>query len=309
MELAIQVRGAYDDVLQAARFAEERELAALAIPDHYLYGRSGDDLSEPAWDVLAQMAGLARDTERIGLVVLVSPITFRHPAVYLKNAVSIDLMSGGRFSLGVGTGWMDEEHELFGIPYPSTRERFDLLEEALGYLRAGLSPEPQAFEGEHFRLEAFDMQPQPTGALPLLVGGSGKEKTPRLAGLYADEYNVYANTIEVMREVITTAQSVASAAGRDPDSLTISTACPALVGRDERSYRKKLEAAAERFDREPEELEKRWREELGFPIGTAEDAAPILKAWDELGVSRFYGQMFSATDPDELLETVEALGF
>ncbi len=309
VELALQVRGSYEDVLRAARFADSRGLAAIAIPDHYLYGRTEADRSEPAWDAFAQLAGLARETERIGLVALVAPITFRHPAVLLKNAVSIDAMSGGRFSLGVGAGWLAEEHDLFGIPYPSTKERFEVLEEGLGYLRAGLSQPPEDFEGEHFRLRGFDMHPKPAGPLPLVVGGTGGVKTPRLAGLYADEFNVYANRPAVMRERIAIARSVASEAGRDPDALRVSTASPALVGTDEASFRKKLTEAARRFDRTPAELEKRWRSELGFPIGLAGDVAAVLLSWDDVGVSRYYAQLFGATDPDDLEEIVEVLGF
>ncbi len=116
MDFALQSSGTYDDVLAAARWAEDRGLAAFALPDHYLMALSEEAAkSTPAPDALIQMAGLARDTESIELVVLVSPITFRHPAVLAKTAITIDRMSGGRFVLGLGTGWMDREHEVFGF--------------------------------------------------------------------------------------------------------------------------------------------------------------------------------------------------
>ena len=134
LDLALQARGDYETLLEAARFCEQRGLAALALPDHYLASRS--DPSEPAYDALAQLAGLARETSTLELSTLVSPITFRHPSVTLKTAATIDEMSDGRFTLGLGTGWFAEEHELFGIPFPD--QRFDMLEDALAYTRAGL---------------------------------------------------------------------------------------------------------------------------------------------------------------------------
>ena len=120
------------------------------LPDHYL--SSATDLEEPAWDSLIHLAGLARETKRIELIDLVSPITFRHPAVYAKTAVTLSDMSDGRFWLGLGTGWMEEEHRLFGFAFPDTGERFLMLEEALGYLDAlthGIG-----FEGTYYRLES-----------------------------------------------------------------------------------------------------------------------------------------------------------
>ena len=135
------------------------------------------------------LAGLAREIDHLELIVLVSPITFRHPAVMLKMAVTIDHMSRGRFALGIGTGWLDREHEIFGIPYPDMSERYEVAEEALGYLTAALASEPTVFDGRHFRLEPADIMPRPIGPIRLVVGGVGK--TPTLAGRYAGEYNIY----------------------------------------------------------------------------------------------------------------------
>ncbi|MFV9673498.1 MAG: LLM class flavin-dependent oxidoreductase, partial [Acidimicrobiia bacterium] len=134
MEFAFQTVGVYEDVLEVARFSEGRGLAAIALPDHYLMALDEEKAkTTPASDALIQLAGLARDTRNIELVVLVSPITFRHPAVLVKTAITIDRMSGGRFTLGIGTGWMDREHEVFGFDYPPMSERYVMLEEALAY--------------------------------------------------------------------------------------------------------------------------------------------------------------------------------
>ncbi|HEU4487952.1 MAG TPA: LLM class flavin-dependent oxidoreductase, partial [Actinomycetota bacterium] len=138
MEIALQVRGRYSEVLIAARWAEKAGLVAFALPDHCL--GSSHDHSAPAWDHFVQLAGLARDTETIELVDLVSPVTFRHPAVYAKMAVTASDMSKrngrSRFTLGLGAGWLVEEHTLFGIPFPARGPRFEMLEEQLAYLSA-----------------------------------------------------------------------------------------------------------------------------------------------------------------------------
>ena len=128
MEYGLQVAGPYTELLYAASFAADRGLVALALPDHYLLALDEEEAkTKPAPDAFIQLGGLARETTDIDLVMLVSPITFRHPAVLLKMAVTLNRMSNGRFTLGVGTGWMDREHEIFGFEYPPMAERFDLL--------------------------------------------------------------------------------------------------------------------------------------------------------------------------------------
>ena len=296
LDLALQARGDYEALLEAARFCEQRGLTALALPDHYLASRS--DPSEPAYDALAQLAGIARETSTLELSTLVSPITFRHPAVTLKTAATIDEMSSGRFTLGLGTGWFAEEHELFGIPFPD--QRFDMLEDALAYTRAGL--EGRAHEGPHYRISAFEIRPKPSN-LRIVVGGSGPRRTPELAGRFADEFNVYCGPLDEMAARIELARDAADRAGRDPDALMISTAGVVITGTTEATYRSALEAAAERFQRPPDELETSMRER-GTPVGR--DAGEIIDTIADIGVERFYLQMFG-TDPDRREDMLEAL--
>ena len=132
MDFALQVTGSYDHVLEIARICERTNAVAVALADHYLYGNRRERYSDPVYDSFVQAAALGRDTAGIEIVMLVSPITFRHPAFYAKASITIDELSAGRFVLGLGTGWHDDEHELFGIPYPDRNERFGMLEDALG---------------------------------------------------------------------------------------------------------------------------------------------------------------------------------
>jgi alkanesulfonate monooxygenase SsuD/methylene tetrahydromethanopterin reductase-like flavin-dependent oxidoreductase (luciferase family) len=204
----------------------------------------GDRAVEPVYDSFPLLAGLARETSRIRLSLLVSPITFRHPAVLAKNAVTIDAMSGGRFSLGVGTGWLEDEHALYGLPFPDRRERFDRMEEALAYLRATFAADAPGFAGTYYRLAPRAVRPLPSGGLHLVVGGMGPHRTPDMAGRYADEYNVYPAPPEEMSARIERARAAARAAGRDPGRLLISSSGAVLVGRDDGDYRERLGSLA-----------------------------------------------------------------
>jgi alkanesulfonate monooxygenase SsuD/methylene tetrahydromethanopterin reductase-like flavin-dependent oxidoreductase (luciferase family) len=288
MEYALQVAGPYKRLIAAARFAEDRGLVALALPDHYLLALDEDTAkTTPAPDAFVQLGGLARDTEDIDLVMLVSPITFRHPAVLAKMAVTIDRMSGGRFTLGVGTGWMDREHEVFGFDYPSMGERFSMLEEALAYLAAAFDPASPGFQGEHYQLEAFPLAPQPDQKIPILVGGTGAHTTPRLAGQFADEFNVYPGP--GLPERIVRFRSAAAEAGRDPDSIRLSSSGQVVAAPTEREFAEMMDQNASEAGLSTEELEAHY-DKRRTPRGTYEQVRAQLDRFEQLGISRFYFQ-------------------
>lgn len=288
--------GTYQQQLEAARWAEEEGLVSFARCDHYM---SGGDPTPDATDAFAALAGLARETTDIRLCVLVTPITFRHPAVILKNAVTIDQMSGGRLDLGVGTGWMELEHTAFGLPFPDWSERFARFEEALDYLEAGFSPEPASFAGSFYNLTG-DIKPKPTG-IRLIIGGSGPKRTPRLAGTRADEYNLFICPPEQAKTRIDTMRSAAGARRVEATMMG-----PALVGRTQTVYEERLAKAASRRSITPEALESRYQE-LGIPIGTPDRAAEIVSALEEAGVERIYVQWLDLSDQDSMKDTVDIL--
>jgi alkanesulfonate monooxygenase SsuD/methylene tetrahydromethanopterin reductase-like flavin-dependent oxidoreductase (luciferase family) len=294
MDFAVQTRGDWDLVLTTARWAEARGLVAIALPDHYL--ERGDDVERPAFDHLVHLAALARETTSIELVCLLSPVAFRHPAVYYKMGVTLDEVSAGRFTMGIGTGWLEEEFELFGLPYPDRRTRFEMLDECMAYLSAAVAPEGRGFKGRHYRLAEFDPRPHPRN-LRLLVGGGGAEKTPRVAGRYADEFNIYACPPERYAARRELAAKTAADAGRDPEAILFSTACPAIAARKEGDYRRLLEMLAERTRSTPERIEQVY-EERGYPHGSGSKPSEMLAALEEVGCSRFYPQMFLG-NPDD----------
>lgn len=285
--------GTYAQQLEAAQWAETEGLVSFARCDHYL---SGADPTPASTDAFAVLAGLARETSTIRLCVLVTPITFRHPAVIVKNATTIDEMSDGRLDLGIGTGWMELEHEAFGIPFPDWADRWSRFEEALDYIDAAFGPDRAVFTGEHYSLDA-DVKPKPIG-IRTVIGGSGARRTPTLAGTRADEYNFFlcpageARTkIAVMRE----------AAGDRAVEATVMG--PALVGADEAAYRDRLSRAATRRDMSPEDLEKRYLDN-GLIVGTPDRASETVAALEEAGVQRVYVQWLDLDDLDGMRETV-----
>jgi alkanesulfonate monooxygenase SsuD/methylene tetrahydromethanopterin reductase-like flavin-dependent oxidoreductase (luciferase family) len=299
-----QMGGTYDQLLTLARWAEDRgRLVSFARSDHFY---SGAQPAHEATDAFATLAGIARETATIRLCVLVSPITFRHPAVIAKNALTIDQMSGGRFDIGIGTGWMADEHDAFGMELWPMAERFTRFTESLQYLRAAFGAQPSVFQGSHYRLDA-DVKPGPTGPLPLIVGGTGKKRTPRLAGRYADEYNQSPPPASTLAANITTMRRAAEDAGRDPASIVTSVMGSVVVGSDEGAYRDHLYEAAMKRNAEPEELEERFTR-AGLPLGPPDQAQSLMEEWGAAGVERFYVRQMELDDLALLDERLAALG-
>jgi alkanesulfonate monooxygenase SsuD/methylene tetrahydromethanopterin reductase-like flavin-dependent oxidoreductase (luciferase family) len=292
VEIAIQTMAGYRATLDLARWAEANGVVALAAADHYL--TSDETASDPALDQLTVLAAVAAGTSSLQLATLVSPITFRHPAVLLKQAVSLDEISGGRFTLGVGTGWMEPEHSLFGIEFPAEAERFDRLEEALGYLRAALAPEPVGFRGRYYNLAPVDFQPRPAH-LRLIVGGTGGRRTPTLAGRFADEFNAYPGKADLAGRV-GLARAAAVEAGRDPGDLMISTAFPVVAGGTDALYEDALSAFADRRGKTPGAVEADLTG-VGIPHGTPGRVREELDSLAAMGVSRIYLQVGRADSP------------
>lgn len=299
VELALmtepQMGGTYRQLLTAARAAESWGLAAFARSDHF-YDRS----QAPATEAFTTLAGLARETEKIRLVVLVTPITFRHPAVLVRSAATLSEMSGGRFDLGLGTGWMELEHRSFGIPFPS--RRFPLLEEALGYVQAAFAPPPNSFEGPNFRLDAH-IEPAPQD-LRIVVGGKGLVRTPELAGRYADEYNHFAAPPAELTGKIARVRAAAEAAGRRPTDVSVMA--PIVTGPTTSAYRSRLEAVAHALQTDPQTLEDRWGARH-VPMGSPEKVRATLEALAAVGVGRYYIQHFDLGDLSAVEETVALL--
>lgn len=289
-----QIGGTYDQLLRAARFAEDENLVSFARSDHLAWDR---ERSPEATDAFATLAGLARETTSIRLCVLVTPITFRHPAIIAKNAATIDQMSGGRFDLGVGTGWNEFEHEALGIPFPDWPERWDRLEETLDYLNAAFGEGAGHLEGNHYSLD-LDVSPKPTG-LRIIIGGSGPRRTPTLAALHADEYNFFVCPPAEARAKITTMRD---AAGEKAVAATMMG--PVTVAGSDGELAERLVAAAGRREITSDELISRW-EEAGVIFGTQNQVRDKVAAFEDAGVERIYLQWLDLDDFDGMARMLE----
>lgn len=282
-----QVGGSYAELRDLARWAEAQGLDAFARSDHFL--NQGD--SAPSTDALTTYGGLAEATASIALVVLVTPLTFRHPAVIAKTAATLDEMSDGRFALGVGTGWMQSEHAMLGMDLPPLAERFDRLGETLAYLNAAFNSSG-GFDGRYYRLDPIDVLPRPTN-LSIVVGGGGPKKTPTYAGRFADEYNLFVTDRATLDDRIRVMRSAATAAGRDPDTIKVSLMGPAVVAADDATYRAMLERRGAHRDQTADEYEA-FLKDLNVPHGTPDQARTTIETLQAIGIQRYYVQSFRA---------------
>src|SRR3954451_12890128 len=180
----------YDDLLRVAQATEALGFDAFFRSDDYKRIGPGDP-GPGSTDAWVTLGALARETTRIRLGTLLTPVTFRLPGPLAISVAEVDQMSGGRVELGLGTGWFEAEPTAFGLPFPSLKERFDRFEEQLQIVR-GLwtSDGPFSFEGEHYQLRDNPALTRPVQQpLPIIIGGGGAKRTPRLAATYAEEFN------------------------------------------------------------------------------------------------------------------------
>ncbi|SDU55048.1 LLM class F420-dependent oxidoreductase [Gordonia westfalica] len=283
----------YDQLLAMAKATEDLGFDAFFRSDHYS-GMGGDGLPGPS-DAWITLAGLARETSRIRLGTLVSSATFRLPGPFAIAVANVDQMSGGRIELGLGAGWFEEEHENYGIPFPSLKDRFDRLEESFEII-TGLwgTPEGSRFDyrGEHFQISNSPALPKPVQSPrpPIIVGGSGKKRTPALAARFADEFNVVFQPVDVARDLIGNVRAACAEAGRRPETMTYSGALVLCCGSDEAEFRRRAEA----IGREPEELRENGA------AGTPDEVVAKIESYRELGITRMYLQTLDFDDLDHL---------
>lgn len=272
-----------------AEVCERLGFEGLFRSDHYFSVQGADGRgSTDAWTLLA---ALAAKTERIRLGTLVSPVTFREPALLAKAALTVDEISGGRVEIGMGAGWWEEEHRSHGFAFPPTRERFERLEEQVEIVHGLLTQERFSFRGAHYVLEDVEFLPKSTQRPhpPIILGGSRVGPSmQRLIARWADEFNTYGGTPDAVRERYQRARSGLEAAGRDPGALVTSLMTWVIVGRTDDEWRERAERAwrldprAGTFDAYLAELEE------DCIVGTPERAALRLSDYAVAGVQRIF---------------------
>ncbi|MGI8333163.1 LLM class F420-dependent oxidoreductase [Actinomadura scrupuli] len=284
----------YDMLLRVAKTAEESGFDAFYRSDHYLRIGEGSGAPGPT-DAWVTLAGLARETTRIRLGTLVTSATFRLPGPLAISVATVDAMSGGRVELGLGAGWFDSEHTAYGIPFPGVGERFERLEEQLEII-TGLWETPvgetYSFTGRHYRLSDSPGLPKPVQRPrpPIVVGGTGPKRTPRLAARHADEYNVPFTGLDGTGQAIERVRAACAEAGRTPESMIYSAAQVLCCGRDEAEIQRRADA----IGRKVEDLRE------NALAGTPAEVVDKIGRYAELGCGRLYLQTLDLSDLDHL---------
>lgn len=283
----------YAAQLAVARRAEQLGFGAFFRSDHYLVMGDWDGLPGPT-DSWVTLAALARETETIRLGTLVTSATFRHPGVLAVSVAEVDEMSGGRVELGIGAGWYEAEHRALGVPFLSVGERFDVLEDNLAIITGMWSApvgERVSITGRRISVVDSPGLPKPVQSpLPIIIGGGGPRRTPRLAARYAAEFNLSFRSLEQFGEQRARVISACEAIGRDPASIIFSAALVVAVGRDTSEFERRAAA----IKRAPDQLR-----HVGV-AGTVEQAAEALRTWSAAGAQRVYLQVLDLDDLDHL---------
>ncbi len=299
---------AYTEILALARTAEEAGFESYLRSDHYASfpGAAGQATTD-AW---ATLAGLARETARIGLGTLVSPVTFRSPGNLAKVVTTVAEMSGGRIELGLGAGWNVAEHRQHGLPFPDIGERFDMLEEQLAIIH-GLWTEPAGwnYQGRFWQVEDAHFAPRPVARggrrhPNLILGGHGGPRLVALVARYADELNISSESPAEVAKGYERLRHACVAAGRDPQTVTRSAMTGVLVGRDEAEVNRRVATLMAGFGQSGSADDWLAERRARWIIGTPDEARASINEFEAAGAERLMLQTFLPRD----LEMVRLLG-
>lgn len=284
----------YDQLLALALLTEELGFDAFFRSDHYLRIGEGP-LGPGSTDAWMTLAALGRETSRIRLGTLVTPVTFRLPGPLAIQVAQADAMSGGRVELGLGAGWYDREHEAFGMPFPPTKDRFEMLEEQLAIVDGMWTTplgETFTFEGKHYKFDASPALPKPVQQPrpPIVLGGWGTKRTPRLAARFADEFNLPFPPVSYFQEGCNHVRTACEAIDRDPATMRFTAALVVCVGRDEAEFNRRAEAIGHK----PDDLR---ATAIG---GSPGEAIERIQEFAAAGAETVYLQVLDLDDHDHL---------
>jgi F420-dependent oxidoreductase-like protein len=297
MRVGIMIEGqeglTWERWLKLVHAAEDLGYESLCRSDH-LTGLAGDS-RRPSLDTWTSLTVLATRTLRIRFGPMVSPITFYHPALLAKMAAALDTLSLGRLDLGIGAGWNEHEHAMFGIPMPPLKERMDRLECAAAHIRALGAGRPVTLNQPYYPLRQAESYPLPShGRLRLVIGGRGEKRTLRIVAEFADEWNItrvdvagFTHKREVLAEHCAAFQ-------RDPETIARSLMVPMAIGRSPEEVAQRIAAARANFPSLPEDSAA-WRA-ASFLAGSPDAITGALRAWEDAGMQRVLLQMLDQDD-------------
>jgi F420-dependent oxidoreductase-like protein len=296
-----QQGASYDQLVALAQLAEELGFDAFFRSDHFM--KMGDVDGGPGpTDAWATLAAIGRETSRIRLGTLVTSATFRPPGLLAITVAQADAMSNGRVELGIGAGWYEDEHRAYGFEFPPLGVRFERLEEQLAIV-TGLwsTPAGERFshDGAHYQLVDSPALPKPVQQpIPILIGGYGTKRTPRLAAQYASEFNLPFPPLDYYASAIDHVKAACDAVGRDWSStMTFSVAVVVCCGRDDAEVARRAAA----IGRDADELR------TNGVAGTPDQVIERLRAFGAAGASRVYLQVLDLDDHDHLRLIAESV--
>jgi F420-dependent oxidoreductase-like protein len=312
MRVCLMIEGQEDvtwsEWVALARACEDHGVEALFRSDHYGSVQGVENsASLDAWTTLAALAAV---TEHVRLGALVSPVTFRHPSLLAKAVVTADHISGGRIELGMGAGWLEQEHVTYGFPFPDIARRMGMLAEQLEIVVRQWTAEVFDFRGDHYTLVGCRALPKPVQDPhpPLIIGGNGGPRSAILAAQWADEYNTFFAEPVTCRDRRRTVERACEHVGRDPATLGFSlmTGCLLGVDRAELNQRARRVMALRGESGDPEAFLK--RNARTWVVGTVEEAVARLHELEAVGVERVMLQQLLHDDLEMLALIGRELG-
>ena len=302
MEIAIMIEGQnglnWPRWQKMAEAVEELGFAGLYRSDHFTNDTPPDLDSLELW---VSLTWLASHTKRIEFGPLVSPVSVRQPALTARMAAAVDDLAGGRLTLGLGAGWQEREHQLFGFDLLPLKERFDRFEEGLEVITRLLrSDQPVTYDGKYYQLRSATLLPRPKrpGGPRILIGGNGEKRTLPYAAKYADEWNaVFASPAEYAR-LSARLDELLKQRGREPESVRRSLMTGIRFGRTKKELKEKLTA------HKLNEAELRNR---GIVVGVGEEVKEQLFEREKAGVQRVMLQWLELDNLDGLAALAKAV--
>jgi alkanesulfonate monooxygenase SsuD/methylene tetrahydromethanopterin reductase-like flavin-dependent oxidoreductase (luciferase family) len=281
--------------LKLATTVEQLGFDSLFRSDHLT--ALGGEVERQSLALWPAMTALAMRTERIRFGPMVCSMTFRHPSMLAKMAASVSNLSGGRLDLGLGAGWYQGEHEIFGIDFPPYGIRLKMLDEGAQVIRLLFGDEPANFSGEFYKLNDAETYPKPKN-LAIIMGGKG-EKTLKVVARNADEWNCSYVGLNVFGEKSRQLDADCEAIGRDPATLRRSLMIPFVIAREENEIQARIDAQRRVFADLPQDLDA-WLQ-AGFIGGTPEKVLDQISDFKEAGITRFMLQHNDLDDMDSLV--------